>query len=133
MAGRGTDIKLDEAAEQAGGLHVICCERNDSRRIDRQLAGRSARQGDPGSYKVICSIEDDAVIKYFSNLTLMLLRYRYRRNLPVGVLVRPRVMANALINFSQRIIEYQHRQIRKSMMKVDEKRESMLGFTGESE
>ena len=133
MAGRGTDIKLDVAAERAGGLHVICCERNDSRRIDRQLAGRSARQGDPGSYKVICSIEDDAVIKYFSNMTLMLLHYRYRRNLPFGEIVRPRSIAAALINLPQRIIEYQHRQIRKSMMKIDEKRESMLGFTGESE
>jgi preprotein translocase subunit SecA len=133
MAGRGTDIKLDATAEQVGGLHVICCERNDSRRIDRQLAGRSARQGDPGSYKVICSIEDDAVIKYFSNMTLMLLHYRYRRNLPFGAIVRPRSMAATLINLPQKIIEYQHRQIRKSMMKIDEKRESMLGFTGESE
>jgi preprotein translocase subunit SecA len=133
MAGRGTDIKLDATAEQAGGLHVICCERNDSRRIDRQLAGRSARQGDPGSYKVICSIEDDGVIKYFSSITLMLLRYRYKRNLPVGAIVRPRSMARALVNIPQRIMEYNHRQIRKSMMKIDQKRESMLGFTGESD
>ncbi len=133
MAGRGTDIKLDAAADRAGGLHVICCERNDSRRIDRQLAGRSSRQGDPGSYKVICSIEDDAVIKYFSNMTLMLLHYRYRRNLPFGEIVRPRSMASMLINLPQRIIEYQHRQIRNSMMKIDEKRESMLGFSGEAE
>ena len=133
MAGRGTDIKLDAVAEQAGGLHVICCERNDSRRIDRQLAGRSARQGDPGSYKVICSIEDDGVIKYFSSITMMLLRYRYNHNLPVGEIVRPRSMAKALVNIPQRIMEYNHRQIRKSMMKIDEKRESMLGFTGESD
>ena len=112
---------------------MICCERNDSRRIDRQLAGRSSRQGDPGSYKVICSIEDDAVVKYFSNLTLMLLHYRYRRNLPFGNIVRPRSMASIIINSPQRIIEYQHRQIRKSMMKIDEKRESMLGFSGEAE
>ncbi len=133
MAGRGTDIKLDAAAELAGGLHVICCEKNDSRRIDRQLAGRSARQGDPGSYKVICSIEDDGVIKYFSSITLMLLRYRYKRNLPAGETVRPNSMAKSLINIPQRIMEYKHRQIRKSMMKIDEKRESMLGFTGESE
>ena len=62
MAGRGTDIKLEAEAKQAGGLHVICCEKNDSSRIDRQLIGRCARQGDPGSYKVICSIEDDADI-----------------------------------------------------------------------
>lgn len=133
MAGRGTDIKLDTTAEQAGGLHVICCEKNDSRRIDRQLAGRSARQGDPGSYKVICSIEDDGVIKYFGSIALMMLRYRYKRNLPVGEAVWPGIMAGTLINMPQRIMEYKHRQIRKSMMKIDEKRESMLGFTGESE
>ncbi len=49
MAGRGTDIVLDSAARAAGGLHVICCQHNPSRRLDRQLAGRAARQGDPGS------------------------------------------------------------------------------------
>ena len=133
MAGRGTDIKLDKAAEDAGGLHVICCEKNDSRRIDRQLIGRCARQGDPGSYKIICSIEDDAVVKYFSKLTLMLLNYRMRFHIAIGKKVRPAILAYSIINLSQRLIEYYHRQIRRSMMKVDEKRESMLAFTGESE
>lgn len=133
MAGRGTDIKLDAASEAAGGLHVICCEKNDSRRIDRQLVGRCARQGDPGSYKVICSLEDDAVLKYFSRVTELLLRYRNKRQLPVGSVVRPYWLASGLIFIPQRIIEYYHRQIRKSMMKVDENRESMLAFTGESE
>jgi len=51
MAGRGTDIALDDAARAAGGLHVICCQRNPSRRLDRQLAGRAARGGDPGSWE----------------------------------------------------------------------------------
>lgn len=133
MAGRGTDIKLDARAEQAGGLHVICGERSDSRRIDRQLAGRCARQGDPGSYKVISAIEDDAVIRYFSSITLMLLRYRYKHQLANDGIVRLHGLARALINISQRIIEYHHRKIRKSMMKVDERRESMLAFTGEAE
>lgn len=49
MAGRGTDIELDDAARAAGGLHVLCCQHNASARLDRQLAGRAARQGDPGS------------------------------------------------------------------------------------
>lgn len=133
MAGRGTDIKLDAAAETAGGLHVICCEKNDSRRIDRQLIGRSARQGDPGSYKVICSIEDEAVLRYFSRLTILLMNYRSKRRLPIGSEVRPYWVAWMLIVIPQRIIEYYHRQIRKSMMKIDENRESMLAFTGESE
>ena len=133
MAGRGTDIKLDAVAEAAGGLHVICCEKNDSRRIDRQLVGRSARQGDPGSYKVICSIEDDAVLKYFSGITELLKGYRNRRKLPKGIVVRPYWLASTLVYVPQRLIEYYHRQIRKSMMKIDENRESMLAFTGESE
>ena len=133
MAGRGTDIKLDAASEAAGGLHVICCEKNDSRRIDRQLVGRCSRQGDPGSYTVICSLEDDAVLKYFSSFTQFLQRYRNKRQLPPGSVVRPYWLASALIYIPQRVIEYYHRQIRKSMMKIDENRESMLAFTGESE
>ncbi len=133
MAGRGTDIKLDGAAENAGGLHVICCERNDSSRIDRQLFGRCARQGDPGSCKAICSIEDESVMKYFSSFTVLLLRSRYQRRLAPGKTVRPLWLAAALIKVSQKIIEYNHRQIRKSMLKIDEQRESMLAFTGETE
>lgn len=133
MAGRGTDIKLDAVAEAAGGLHVICCEKNDSRRIDRQLVGRCARQGDPGSYKVICSIEDDAVLKYFAGITELLQGYRNRRQLPMGIVVRPYWLASILVYVPQRMIEFYHRQIRKSMMKIDENRESMLAFTGESE
>jgi len=133
MAGRGTDIKLDKAAEIAGGLHVICCEKNDSRRIDRQLIGRCARQGDPGSYKIICSIEDDAVVKYFSKVTIMLLHYRKVFKITLGQSVRPKILSTFIINLSQRLIENYHRKIRQSMMKVDEKRESMLAFTGESE
>lgn len=133
MAGRGTDIKLDDASTKAGGLHVICCEKNDSSRVDRQLIGRCARQGDPGSYKVICSLEDDAVIKYFGKFTLMLLEYQNQRKLPQGRIVRPQWLASMLINMSQKIIEFKHRQIRKSMLKIDEQRESMLAFTGETE
>jgi preprotein translocase subunit SecA len=133
MAGRGTDIKLDDAAEKAGGLHVICCEKNDSRRVDRQLIGRCARQGDPGSYKAICSLEDDVVIKYFSSITLMFLQHQNRRRLPHGKTVRPYWLASALTNVSQKVIEYNHRHIRKSMLKIDEQRESMLAFSGETE
>ena len=133
MAGRGTDIKLDYAAEEAGGLHVICCEKNDSSRVDRQLIGRCARQGDPGSYKVICSVEDESVIKYFSKITLMLLNYQNQQQIPTGKTVRPSWLARALINLSQKIIEYNHHQIRKSMLKIDEQRESMLAFTGNTE
>ena len=59
MAGRGTDIKLDDRAAAAGGLHVIGTELNESRRIDRQLSGRAARQGDPGSFRQFLALDDD--------------------------------------------------------------------------
>ena len=58
MAGRGTDIKLDARTREKGGLHVILCELNDSARVDRQLIGRCARQGDPGSFRYFISPED---------------------------------------------------------------------------
>lgn len=62
MAGRGTDIKLAEGVAELGGLHVIMTEMHDSARIDRQLAGRCGRQGDPGTYRVYLSLEDDLLL-----------------------------------------------------------------------
>lgn len=59
MAGRGTDIKISSAAADLGGLHVICSEMHESARIDRQLIGRCGRQGDPGSYRIYMSLDDD--------------------------------------------------------------------------
>jgi preprotein translocase subunit SecA len=59
MAGRGTDIKLGEGVSELGGLFVLATERHESRRVDRQLRGRSARQGDPGESKFFLSFEDD--------------------------------------------------------------------------
>ena len=59
MAGRGTDIKPDEELVKNGGLHVIATEMHSSARIDRQLIGRAARQGDPGSYQFFLSLEDE--------------------------------------------------------------------------
>jgi preprotein translocase subunit SecA len=62
MAGRGTDIKLDEGVSELGGLHVIVTEMHDSARIDRQLAGRCGRQGDPGTFRVYLALEDDLLL-----------------------------------------------------------------------
>jgi preprotein translocase subunit SecA len=59
MAGRGTDIKLSPGVAKAGGLHVLGTERHDAKRIDRQLMGRSGRQGDPGSSQFYMSLEDE--------------------------------------------------------------------------
>ena len=70
MAGRGTDIKLDEAAREAGGLKIIGTERHESRRIDNQLRGRSGRQGDPGESRFYISLEDD-LMRLFASDKLM--------------------------------------------------------------
>ncbi len=70
MAGRGTDIKLDDEARLAGGLRIIGTERHESRRIDNQLRGRSGRQGDPGSSKFYISLEDD-LMRLFGSERLM--------------------------------------------------------------
>ena len=59
MAGRGTDIKIDEKSKASGGLAIIGTERHDSRRVDRQLRGRAGRQGDPGSSQFFVSLEDN--------------------------------------------------------------------------
>ncbi|HXX11662.1 MAG TPA: hypothetical protein VEK05_09110 [Burkholderiales bacterium] len=65
MAGRGTDIRLGSGVTGRGGLHVICCQHNASRRIDRQLQGRCARQGDPGSVQTILSLEDPLITQFW--------------------------------------------------------------------
>merc|ERR1712137_773164 len=66
MAGRGADIKLSQAVKDAGGLAIIGTERHDSRRVDRQLHGRSGRQGDPGSSQFYVALEDDLMRKFQS-------------------------------------------------------------------
>ena len=70
MAGRGTDIKLDDEAKAAGGLKIIGTERHESRRIDNQLRGRSGRQGDPGESRFYISLEDD-LMRLFGSERLM--------------------------------------------------------------
>ena len=70
MAGRGTDIKLDDDARAAGGLKIIGTERHESRRIDNQLRGRSGRQGDPGESRFYISLEDD-LMRLFGSERLM--------------------------------------------------------------
>ena len=69
MAGRGTDIKVPEPSQQAGGLHVIGFSPNESYRIDRQLAGRAARQGQPGSVQFFVSSNDEIIDQYDQSLS----------------------------------------------------------------
>jgi preprotein translocase subunit SecA len=80
MAGRGTDIKLGERVSEAGGLHVIATERHESGRIDRQLFGRSGRQGDPGSAQAFVSLEDELIIRYLPAPARRMLDEAWHRN-----------------------------------------------------
>ncbi len=80
MAGRGTDIKLGERVSEAGGLHVIATERHESGRIDRQLFGRSGRQGDPGSAQAFVSLEDELIIRYLPGPARRVLDEAWHRN-----------------------------------------------------
>jgi preprotein translocase subunit SecA len=128
MAGRGTDIKLGPGVKELGGLHVISSERHIARRIDRQLAGRCGRQGDPGSYEAILSLEDELVGLYFSDRVKNLLSAIGRKNRPV-----PRWVSNLLIALPQRMLQRYHRRVRRELLKVDEQRGKLLAFSGAPE
>jgi preprotein translocase subunit SecA len=128
MAGRGTDIPLTEAASEAGGLHVIGCEKNASSRIDRQLYGRCARQGDAGSHEAILSMQDEIAVRYFSAIV---------KHLPVRVsddgICLLQMLPRILLFLAQKISETGSRRLRKAMMQADERRDSMMAFSGKSE
>jgi len=114
MAGRGTDIKLDAAAREAGGLHVILTEMHGAKRIDRQFIGRAGRQGDPGSSQIFVSLEDDLAVKF---LPLPAGLLRDRPGSPefahTGVLAR-------LFRLAQRRSEAKDRRNRTAVLKQDD-------------
>ncbi len=128
MAGRGTDIQLGEGVEQLGGLHVIATERNSSRRVDRQLYGRCARQGDPGSTEAFLSIDDKNIAVYYSPAMLQLLASFIANDKSV-----PTWLGNIISSLPQKRIERQHRRVRGQMMKMDEQLARTLAFTGRLE
>jgi len=82
MAGRGTDILLGPEVAASGGLHVIATERHESHRIDRQLFGRAARQGDPGSAVAFTSAEDELVRRFAPRIMTRCLAWFIRRKVP---------------------------------------------------
>jgi len=128
MAGRGTDISLGKGVRELGGLHVITTDRNDARRIDRQLYGRSARQGDPGSAEGYLSLEDDNLVNYYPLFLLRLLSRLSRNNKPL-----PNWLGRMLSTIPQRRIESQHLHIRQVLMKQDKAQAKMMSFTGRME
>lgn len=116
MAGRGTDIKLGEGVAELGGLHVIGTSRHQSRRIDRQLRGRSGRQGDPGASKFYVSFEDSLMRLFASNkLTTILQKFRP----PEGEAISAPIL-NRSIETAQKRIEQRNYTIRKHTLEFDD-------------
>jgi len=131
MAGRGTDIKLGPGIAEAGGLHVIGTERHEARRIDRQLRGRCARQGDPGSSHFFISLEDDLMRLFGSD---RIVKYMEKMGLEEGQeLEHP--LLNRSIEQAQKRVEQHNFQIRKRTLEFDDvmnkQREVVYGFRNE--
>ena len=116
MAGRGTDIKLDDAAKAAGGLKIIGTERHESRRIDNQLRGRSGRQGDPGESRFFISLEDD-LMRLFGSQTMMAMFER----MGIGEtdVIQHKLLSKA-IETAQKKIESNNYGIRKNLLEYDQ-------------
>ena len=116
MAGRGTDIKLDEDAREAGGLKIIGTERHESRRIDNQLRGRAGRQGDPGESQFFISPEDD-LMRLFGSERLMSVFNAL--GVPEGEQIQHKMLTSA-IEKAQEKIEYNNYGIRKNLLEYDQ-------------
>ncbi|WP_375688501.1 hypothetical protein [Pseudooceanicola sp. LIPI14-2-Ac024] len=128
MAGRGTDIILSPGVAAAGGLHVVMTERHESRRIDRQLAGRSGRQGDPGVVEAHLAVDDDLMRAHcpvvFGALVSAMTRAGMGVDGPLG---------RVFVRRCQRKAERSDARTRRSVLKVDEKVGDLLAFAGRSD
>jgi len=122
MAGRGTDIRLAPGVGEAGGLFVIASERHEAGRIDRQLFGRSGRQGDPGEGQAMVSLDDELVRSVFGSL-LDRLRSTHL----------PGWLGRMLFNWAQRTTERRHSAVRKRLLHSDESLQDLLAFSGRGE
>ena len=129
MAGRGTDIKLNEGIAEIGGLHVLGTERHESRRIDRQLRGRCARQGDPGSSHFFLSLEDRLMRLYGNSekMTGMLQKVGMQEDEEIS-----HPLLNRSIETAQKRVEQHHYQSRRRTLEYDDvmnkQREELYGF-----
>jgi preprotein translocase subunit SecA len=124
MAGRGTDIKLVPEVKEKGGLHVILTEFHESARVDRQLFGRSARQGDPGTVEAIVSLDDELFRRYAPLLTSIGARWLLKKTPACAMLFKRMVI------YAQNKSERQNRKIRLDTIKRDRKWLQALGFVG---
>ncbi|WP_457423940.1 preprotein translocase subunit SecA [Roseateles sp. P5_E7] len=127
MAGRGTDILLGDGVASRGGLHVILTEYNESRRIDRQLVGRSARQGDPGSAEAIVALDDEVFTSHSPRGTAALRAWwRAHDRLPAPAVRLLRWLA-------QGHLERMSRESREAQVRQDRRLAQMLSFSGRGE
>ncbi|MEG0822663.1 MAG: preprotein translocase subunit SecA [Burkholderiaceae bacterium] len=122
MAGRGTDIRLDAAARHAGGLAVLICMSNPARRIDRQLLGRSGRQGDPGSGEAWLALDEVPLLRAHP-LFLRLAGAALRRRGGAG-------MARAVVGLTQRWAERCDREQRRRLLNEQTRNDELYGFAG---
>jgi preprotein translocase subunit SecA len=125
MAGRGTDIKLEYGVAKMGGLHVMATERHESGRIDRQLFGRCARQGDPGSTQAFMSLEDELIRRFVPS--------QMRKRL--GTALKSRApgagrLAEVALKHAQRSAQNLAFKQRRNVLQMDTWLEEALSFTG---
>src|SRR5262245_45018586 len=131
MAGRGTDIKLEAGVAQLGGLYVVGTTRHQSRRIDRQLRGRCARQGDPGTSKFYISFED-SLLRLFASprITGVLQKFRPPEGEPISAR-----MLNKSIETAQKRVEQRNYMMRKHTLEYDDvmnkQRQEIYAFRNE--
>ncbi|MBE6414834.1 MAG: preprotein translocase subunit SecA [Verrucomicrobiaceae bacterium] len=130
MAGRGTDIKLGEGVNELGGLYVLGTERHESRRIDRQLRGRCARQGDNGLSKFLVSLEDDLLRIFGSGPLARILNNTFQEGAPLD-----HPLLNRSIERAQKTVEGQNYSMRKRLLQFDDvlnkQREIIYGLRNE--
>ncbi len=130
MAGRGTDIRLDLDAKAVGGLHVIACMRNRARRIDRQLIGRTARHGDPGSAQRMVALDDLLLQRQLPGW----LRWGAEAITTALRLSQvPTALAHLLLFIGQRRAEWQESNCRKQLRHTERHLNDQYGFTGSTE
>lgn len=125
MAGRGTDISISSEIKALGGLHVISCQLNGARRIDRQLHGRCARQGSPGSVETLLSLEELLFRQFLPRFLHLLLARTSDQHRPLGAWA-----ASLLPTFAQYRYEHQQRRIRSQLRKADKQNRQLLGVGG---
>lgn len=128
MAGRGTDISLGAGIRELGGLHVIATERNEARRVDRQLFGRCGRQGDPGSFEAFLSLEDEILDLYAPRVVKTLLRSLLRSGAPFG-----QKFGDACMRLAQARLERRNARMRRELIKLDRRLGDVLAFAGPME